>query len=104
MAHSLSNARTLVEKIRAGEAKYHFIEVMTCPGGCIGGGGQPRITTDAVREKRIAAIYAEDEGKNLRKSHENAAVATLYEEFLGAPLGHLSHELLHTHYHEKERI
>ena len=104
VAHSLSNARKLVEKIRAGEAEYHFIEVMTCPGGCIGGGGQPRITTDEVREKRIAAIYAEDEGKTLRKSHENEAVAKLYEDFLGAPLGHLSHELLHTKYVEKERI
>ncbi len=95
VAHSLANARKLVEKIRAGEAEYHFIEVMTCPGGCIGGGGQPRTTTDEVRKKRIAAIYAEDEGKKLRKSHENQAVATLYEEFLGAPLGHKSHELLH---------
>jgi NADP-reducing hydrogenase subunit HndD len=104
VAHSLANARKLVEKIRAGEAEYHFIEVMTCPGGCIGGGGQPRITTDAVREKRIAAIYAEDEGKTLRKSHENEAVAKLYADFLGAPLGHLSHELLHTKYFEKERI
>ena len=104
VAHSLANARKLVDKIRAGEAEYHFIEVMTCPGGCIGGGGQPRITTDEVRKKRIAAIYAEDEGKVLRKSHENEAVAKLYEEFLGAPLGHKSHELLHTKYFEKERI
>ena len=104
VAHTLANARALIEKIRAGEATYHFIEVMTCPGGCIGGGGQPRITTDEVREKRIAAIYAEDEGKTLRKSHENEAVAKLYEDFLGAPLGHLSHELLHTKYTEKERV
>jgi len=104
VAHTLSNARKLIEKIRAGEAEYHFIEVMTCPGGCIGGGGQPRITTDAVREARIAAIYAEDEGKTLRKSHDNPAVATVYKEFLGAPLGHLSHELLHTKYHPKERV
>jgi NADP-reducing hydrogenase subunit HndD len=104
VAHTLGKARELVEKIRAGEAEYHFIEVMTCPGGCIGGGGQPRITTDEVRKKRIAAIYAEDEGKTLRKSHENEAVAKLYEDFLGAPLGHLSHELLHTKYYEKERV
>lgn len=104
VVHTLSNARKLIEKIRSGEAQYHFIEVMTCPGGCIGGGGQPRITTDKVREKRIAAIYAEDEGKTLRKSHDNPAVTEIYEEFLGAPLGHLSHELLHTHYYEKERI
>jgi NADP-reducing hydrogenase subunit HndD len=104
VAHSLANARRLVEKIRSGEAEYHFIEVMTCPGGCIGGGGQPRTTTDEIRKKRIAAIYAEDEGKVLRKSHENEAVAKLYEEFLGAPLGHKSHELLHTTYTEKERV
>jgi iron-only hydrogenase group A len=104
VVHSLGNARKLLEKIRAGEAEYHFVEVMTCPGGCISGGGQPRITTNAVREKRIAAIYAEDEGKTLRKSHENKAVAKLYADFLGAPLGHLSHELLHTKYYEKERI
>jgi NADP-reducing hydrogenase subunit HndD len=104
VAHSLGNARKLVEKIRAGEAEYHFIEVMTCPGGCIGGGGQPRITTDEVRKKRIAAIYAEDEGKTLRKSHENEAVAQAYKDFLGAPLGHLSHELLHTKYVAKERV
>ncbi|MCK5676129.1 MAG: iron hydrogenase small subunit, partial [Verrucomicrobia bacterium] len=104
VAHTLGHARELVEKIRAGEAEYHFIEVMTCPGGCIGGGGQPRITTDAVRKARIAAIYAEDEGKTLRKSHDNPAIATVYKEFLGAPLGHLSHELLHTKYEEKERV
>lgn len=104
VAHTLANARALIEKIRAGEAEYHFIEVMTCPGGCIGGGGQPRITTDEVREKRIAAIYAEDEGKSLRKSHENEAVAKLYEDFLGAPLGLLSHDLLHTKYTEKDRV
>ncbi len=104
VAHTLGKARELVEKIRAGEAEYHFIEVMTCPGGCIGGGGQPRITTDAVRKARIAAIYAEDEGKTLRKSHDNPAIATVYKEFLGAPLGPLSHELLHTNYEEKERV
>jgi NADP-reducing hydrogenase subunit HndD len=104
VAHTLGNARALVEKIRSGQAEYHFIEVMTCPGGCIGGGGQPRITTEAVREARIKAIYAEDEGKSLRKSHENEAVEKLYKDFLGAPLGHLSHELLHTEYYEKDRV
>jgi iron only hydrogenase large subunit-like protein len=104
VAHTLANARALIEKIRSGEAEYHFVEVMTCPGGCIGGGGQPRITTDAVREARIKAVYAEDEGKALRKSHENPQVNQAYEEFLGAPLGHVSHELLHTEYDEKERI
>jgi iron-only hydrogenase group A len=104
VAHTLGNARKLVEKIRSGEAEYHFVEVMTCPGGCIGGGGQPRITTDAVREARIAAIYAEDEGKPIRKSHENPDIIKAYEEFLGEPLGHLSHKLLHTNYFKKERV
>ena len=104
VAHTLGNARKLVEKIKAGEAEYHFVEVMTCPGGCIGGGGQPRITTDAVREARIKAIYAEDEGKKLRKSHENPQISQVYEEFLGNPLGHLSHQLLHTKYFTRERV
>ena len=103
VCHGLGNTRALLERIRAGEAKYHFVEVMTCPGGCIGGGGQPRFTDDSVRLKRIAAIYAEDESKKLRKSHDNPAVQELYREFLGKPLGHKSHELLHTHYHARER-
>ncbi len=103
VAHGLGNTRRLLERIRTGEAKYHFVEVMTCPGGCIGGGGQPRFTDDSVRLKRISAIYAEDESKQLRKSHDNPAVQELYREFLGKPLGHKSHELLHTHYHAKER-
>mgnify|MGYP001765772683 FL=1 len=103
VVHGLGNARKLLEKIRAGEATYHFVEVMTCPGGCIGGGGQPRFTDDSVRLKRISAIYAEDESKKLRKSHDNPAVAELYREFLGKPLGHKSHELLHTRYARKER-
>ena len=74
---------------------------MTCPGGCIGGGGQPRFTTNEIREARIAAIYREDEGKKLRKSHENPDVAQLYEEFLGKPLGEKSHHLLHTKYTDR---
>jgi NADP-reducing hydrogenase subunit HndD len=104
VAHGLGNARKVIERVRSGEAEYHFIEVMTCPGGCIGGGGQPRKTTNAVREARIAAIYKEDEGKALRKSHENPDIQKLYEEFLGAPLGEKSHHLLHTHYKERTRV
>jgi len=104
VAHGLANAKKVIERIRAGEAEYHFVEVMTCPGGCIGGGGQPRLTTDAVREARIAAIYREDEGKELRKSHENPEVIQLYEEFLEKPLGEKSHHLLHTHYEARARI
>ncbi|MFO7659242.1 MAG: NADH-dependent [FeFe] hydrogenase, group A6 [Bacteroidales bacterium] len=97
VAHGLGNARKIIEAMRAGE-EFHFVEVMTCPGGCIGGGGQPRFTTDEVRKKRIEAIYAEDEGKLLRKSHENPEIKLIYEKFLGEPLGHKSHKLLHTHY------
>jgi NADP-reducing hydrogenase subunit HndD len=104
VAHGLSNAQKVIDRIRSGQASYHFVEVMTCPGGCIGGGGQPRLTSDAVRQARIRAIYAEDEGRELRKSHENPEVMALYEEFLGEPLGHKSHELLHTEYVPKDRV
>jgi len=104
VAHGLGNARKVLERIKSGAGNYHFVEVMTCPGGCIGGGGQPRFTTDAVREARIAAIYREDEGKKLRKSHENPEIQQLYREFLGKPLGQRSHHLLHTHYVERERV
>jgi len=100
VAHSLSNARRMLEAVNQGE-EFHFVEVMTCPGGCIGGGGQPRYTDNSVRKKRINAIYQEDEGKTLRKSHENPQIKQLYEEFLGFPLGEKSHLLLHTHYHSK---
>jgi len=104
VAHTLSNAQKVIDRIRSGEAEYHFVEVMTCPGGCIGGGGQPRLTGDAVRKARIAAIYAEDEGRELRKSHENPDVQQLYKEWLGEPLGERSHHLLHTAYTPKERV
>ena len=98
VASGLGNAEKLLAKIKSGEAAYHFVEVMTCPGGCIGGGGQPRKTTNAVRQKRMEAIYREDEGKKVRKSHQNAEVQLLYKEFLGKPLGEKSHHLLHTKY------
>ncbi len=87
VAHTLGNAQKVIDAIKDGTAQYHFVEVMTCPGGCIGGGGQPRLTTNAVREARIAAIYREDEGRELRKSHENPAVLELYREYLGGAGG-----------------
>jgi len=99
----LSGARTLMDQIVAGKSPYHFIEIMGCPGGCISGGGQPRPTNNEVRKKRLAAIYKEDEGKPKRKSHENPYVLELYKEFLKEPLGHKSHELLHTHYTRRGR-
>jgi NADH-quinone oxidoreductase subunit G/NADP-reducing hydrogenase subunit HndD len=98
VASGLSNAAILLQQIKDGTSPYHFIEIMCCPGGCISGGGQPRPTTQEIRQKRIDAIYREDEGKKLRKSHDNPYIKKLYDEYLGEPLGHKSHQLLHTHY------
>ncbi len=103
VAHGLTNARRVLEQLDKGESPYHFIEIMACPGGCIGGGGQPIPTNDEIRQKRIEAIYREDEGKPIRKSHENPEIIQLYEEFLKEPLGELSHKLLHTHYTKRNR-
>jgi NADP-reducing hydrogenase subunit HndD len=103
VAHGLANARTVMQNVRDGKAVYHFIEIMACPGGCLGGGGQPIPTNEAIRKKRTEAIYAEDMGMPLRKSHENPEVAAIYKDFLGEPNGHKSHELLHTHYTERRR-
>jgi NADP-reducing hydrogenase subunit HndD len=98
VGHTLGNARKMLDLIKAGKADWHFIEIMCCPGGCIGGGGQPIPTDTEIRLQRINAIYTADERMVLRKSHENPSVKKLYEEFLEKPLGHKSHELLHTHY------
>ncbi|NVO19284.1 MAG: iron hydrogenase small subunit [Bacteroidetes bacterium] len=103
VAHGLANAKKLMESIEKGETNYHFIEIMGCPGGCIGGGGQPIPTSPEIRRKRTDAIYAEDMGMTLRKSHENPEVTEVYKDYLGAPLGHKSHELLHTHYKARKR-
>ncbi len=102
VVHGTANARIILDKIKAGE-HYDFIEVMACPGGCINGGGQPIVdscthATVDVKALRASALYSEDERATLRKSHENPAIKALYEEFLGEPCGHKSHELLHTHY------
>ncbi|HAF29021.1 MAG TPA: ferredoxin [Bacteroidales bacterium] len=104
VAHGLTNAHQIMDAIKKGEASYHFVEVMGCPGGCIGGGGQPIPTTPEIRKKRTEAIYREDEGKTIRKSHENPEVQEIYRDFLGEPLGHKSHELLHTHYKPRKRF
>lgn len=101
IAHGLNNAKKLMDKVREGTADYHFIEIMACPGGCLGGGGQPIPTSMEIRKERAKAIYEEDEALALRKSHENPEVQQLYKEFLGEPLGHKSHKLLHTHYTER---
>jgi iron-only hydrogenase group A len=101
VAHTLKNARKLLEQIEKGESPYAFIEIMTCPGGCLGGGGQPIPTTWNIRKMRADSIYAEDAHKPLRKSHENPQVQALYKEFLKEPLGEVSHHLLHTHYKKR---
>ena len=103
IAHGLINAKTVMESVRAGTADYHFIEFMACPGGCLGGGGQPIPTNPEIRQKRAEAIYAEDEDLPIRKSHENPEIKKLYKDFLKEPLGEVSHHLLHTKYTQRER-
>jgi len=103
IAHGLTNAKILMDKIKEGSTDLHFIEIMACPGGCIGGGGQPIPTTMEIRKKRATGIYEEDEKMVLRKSHLNPEVVELYESFLHQPLGHRSHDLLHTHYYKRKR-
>ena len=99
VAHSLGTARKLMNELRAGKSPYHAIEVMACPGGCIGGGGQPLHHGDSARIKaRAKALYSEDTEKNFRKSHENPYIISLYEEFLGKPMSEKAHHLLHTCY------
>ena len=102
IAHGLTNANKVMKAIRDGKANYHFVEIMACPGGCIGGGGQPIPTSQEIRAQRVKAIYSEDEGMPLRKSHENPDVVAIYKEFLGKPNSHKSHDLLHTHYVERD--
>jgi NADP-reducing hydrogenase subunit HndD len=102
IAHGLGNARKLLEDIRAGKSQFHAIEIMACPGGCIGGGGQPlHHGNSEILTKRAAALYREDAGKPIRKSHENPMITELYEKFLGKPMSHKAHHLLHTHYLDK---
>lgn len=105
VAHGLGNARKILESIRAGEANYHAIEIMACPGGCINGGGQPYNHGDVdVIKKRIEGLYSEDRSKTLRKSHENPAIKKLYDEFLGEPYGEKAHHLLHTEYTKRRKL
>ncbi len=98
VAHGLVNAKYIMDKVKAGKADYHFVEFMACPGGCLGGGGQPIPTNPEIRQRRAVAIYAEDEGMPLRKSHENPEIIKIYNDFLGHPLSEVSHHLLHTKY------
>ena len=108
IAHGLGNARKLLEDIRDGKASYHAIEIMACPYGCVGGGGQPyhehHENSMEVLKSRVKAIYKEDEGKALRMSHENKELQQLYDEFLGEKYGEKAHELLHTKFTKREQI
>ena len=104
VAHGLGNAAKLLEEVRKDPDKYHFIEIMGCPGGCVGGGGQPYVGLNCIPldenllKKRAEALYSTDKNQKLRMSHENPDIQKLYKEFLGKPLGEKSHQLLHTHY------
>ena len=102
IAHGLGNARKLLEDIQAGKSEFHAIEIMSCPGGCIGGGGQPYHHGNAdVLKQRQKALYTEDKNKAIRKSHENPYIVKLYEEFLGKPMSDKAHHLLHTEYFDR---
>lgn len=104
IAHGLGHARQLLDEIRHGHSGYHAIEIMACPGGCIGGGGQPQHYGDAGKLKaRTKALYEEDRNKPLRKSHQNPYIIKLYEEFLGKPMSEKAHHLLHTHYFNRSK-
>ena len=103
VASGLGNAKELLEKVKSGEANYHFIEIMGCPGGCVNGGGQPFVSPTErehvdVRGLRAKALYTLDANMPVRKSHENPSVKTLYREYLGTPGSMISHKLLHTTY------
>ena len=103
IANSTGAAKKLIKKIQSGEATYHFVEVMACPGGCVNGGGQPIVDASTrmdvdPRVARAAGLYAEDEAKTIRKSHENPDIIKVYEEYLGKPGSHKAHDLLHTTY------
>lgn len=107
VVHGTANASKVLDKVKAGEADYHFIEIMGCSGGCVNGGGQPQISAKTrleidVRTERAKALYEEDTVMEYRKSHQNPMIKKIYDEFLGKPNSHKSHELLHTHYKKRE--
>ena len=115
VAHGMKNAKVLLDEIRAGNSKYHFIEIMGCPGGCVAGGGQPYVKPcflpnedndilDTYKTKRANALYQEDESKTLRVSHKNPQIIELYKEYLGEPNSHKAHKLLHTTYASREKF
>jgi len=104
VAHGLGNAREVLDEVRAGKSPYHFIEIMACPGGCVGGGGQPISFDLALRGVRGQVLYNEDKALPYRRSHDNPSIKKVYEDYLKEPLGEKSHHLLHTKYTERERV
>ncbi|MDY3818880.1 MAG: [FeFe] hydrogenase, group A [Lachnospiraceae bacterium] len=107
VVYGTANARKMIERMKQGKKQYHFIEVMTCPGGCIGGGGQPKDLmkdADEVRKARIKSLYKKDAEMTLRKSHENPSIRQVYEEFYGKPLSEMAEKILHTMYEDKSNI
>ncbi len=101
VVHGTANAKVLLEKLKTGESHYDFIEVMTCPGGCIGGGGQPKeylMSSETLHESRMKALYQKDAGMKIRSSYENPEIIQLYEKFYGKPLNELAEKMLHTSY------
>ncbi|MEG1981880.1 MAG: [FeFe] hydrogenase, group A [Clostridia bacterium] len=106
VVYGTENAKKMIEIVKSSEKQYHFIEVMTCPGGCIGGGGQPKHKDqdiNEIRKKRVASLYKKDADMVLRKSHENEEIITLYKEFYGKPLSPLAEKMLHTKYFNKNK-
>ncbi len=108
VASGLSNARKLLDEIKAGNSKYHFIEIMSCPGGCVNGGGQPIVNTETrnlvdIRQARAKVLYNKDKKSALRKCHENPIVKTIYAEYFGEPNSHIAHDVLHTEYVKREK-
>jgi NADH-quinone oxidoreductase subunit G len=105
VSSGLGNARKLLERIRSGEAEYHAIEIMACPGGCLNGGGQPYTHGKSeILEKRRQAIYRDDAANSVRKSHENPSIKRVYAEYFGEPGSHKAHELLHTGYTPRDNF
>ncbi|MBD5132071.1 MAG: 2Fe-2S iron-sulfur cluster binding domain-containing protein [Clostridiales bacterium] len=108
VASGLGNARKIMDDIKAGKSKYHFIEIMCCPGGCVNGGGQPIVNSETrnlvdIRAARAKVLYKKDKKAEIRKSHENPIMQTLYSEFFGEPNSHKAHEILHTSYVKRDR-
>lgn len=104
VVYGTASLRRFLEQMKEGEKQYHFVEVMTCPGGCIGGGGQPKdkkFEGDALRQKRIDSLYKRDGAMKVRLSHENEEIKALYSEFYGKPLSGLAEKMLHTCYRDR---